>query len=87
MAAGFIFSDEVTSLVDTNGDGTLSNDEFLAHMYRSVLGREPDNDGYVWWLGELDSGAKSQTDVMVDMTQSNEYVELTVSATVDYLVG
>lgn len=50
-----------------------------------VFGREPDESGYVWWLEELDSGRRSQVDDLVDMTQSNEYVELTKKYVVDYL--
>ena len=87
MAAGFIFSEEFQGLADGDQNGTTSNTEFVTHMYLKVFAREPDNDGFVFWLGELDSGSRTQTDVLVDMTQSNEYVLLTLIATADYLVG
>ena len=56
-------------------------------MYVNVFGREPDQGGFDFWFGELDSGNRNQTDVLVDMTQSNEYVELTLNAVVDYLIA
>ena len=87
MAAGFIFSDEFQGLVDADQNGNLSSEEFLTHMYLSVFGREPDEDGYNFWFGELETGSRTQTDVLVDMTQSNEYVGATLNATVDYLVA
>jgi len=85
MAAGFIWSAEFRSLADGNGDGTISHAEFVMHMYVTVFGRAPDPGGFNWWLGELDSGRRSPTDVLVDMTQSNEYIALTLDAAAAYL--
>ena len=85
MAAGFIFSDEFQALADSNDDGVVSDAEFIDHMYRNVFGREPDADGFAWWLSELTSGRRTQTDALVEMTQSNEYVELTIDALATYL--
>jgi len=64
-----------------------------------VFGREPDEDGYNWWLDQLDnglhyddpneatpeSGYQSQVQALVEMTQSNEFVELKLTGCVDYL--
>lgn len=85
MAAGFIFSDEFQGIADANDDGQVSNEEFVTHMYEKVFGREPDAGGFEFWTRELASGSKTQTDVLVDMTQSNEYVELTLRPLAGYL--
>lgn len=85
MTAGFIWSEEFLGFVDAENGNSIDNEVFLTHMYSVVFGREPDNDGFLWWLDQLDSASRTQTDVLVEMTQSNEYVELTLSATVDYL--
>ena len=85
MAAGFIWSEEFLGYVDAKDGNSILNDDFLTHMYKAVFGREPDGEGYNWWLNELDSGKRTQTDVLVDMTQSNEYVEITLLGVVDYL--
>lgn len=87
MAAGFVFSDEFQSIADTNRDDITDNLEFIDHIYLNVFGRQPDEGGLFFWLGELRSGTRTQANVLVDMTQSNEYVEQTLIAVVDYLVG
>jgi hypothetical protein len=85
MAAGFIWSEEFLGYVNAPDGNSIPNNAFLTHMYEGVFGREPDGAGYDWWLNELNSGHRSQVDVLVDMTQSNEYVELTLVGVVDYL--
>ena len=64
----------------------------MNHMYKGVFGREPDEGGFNWWMEQLrngfhgkDAGYRSQVQALVDMTQSNEYVELTAKRVVDYL--
>lgn len=86
LAEGFVFSEEFQGLADTNGDGSLNTEEFLNHMYQNVFGRAPDEGGFAFWSNELDSGNRTQANVLADMTQSNEYVEMTVNQVVDYLV-
>lgn len=85
MAGGFIWSAEFLGYVNAPDGNSIANDVFLTHMYQGVFGRAPDGDGYNWWLNELDSGNRSQVNVLVDMTQSNEYVELTMLDAADYL--
>jgi hypothetical protein len=87
IAKGFVSAPEFVAKADSDGDGALSNSEFLTHMYVNVFQREPDNEGYLWWLGQLDDGHKNSDLVLVEMTQSNEYVELTLVAAADYLVA
>jgi hypothetical protein len=87
MAGGFLWSVEFQGQADTDSSGMVSNPEFLAHMYVNVFGREPDEAGFNWWLDQLDSGDKSQTDALLDMTQSNEYVQLTLYGAQDYLLA
>ena len=83
MAGGFIASAEFQSLAAFNYDGRVDNAEFVDHMYESVFGRVADWDGFYYWFDELESGNRDKVDVFVDMTQSNEYVELTLVAVAD----
>ena len=87
MAAGFIFSEEFIGFFDAPDGNSIDNDEFVNHMYVNVFGREPDQGGFDFWFGELELGSRTQVDVLVEMTQSNEYVQLTVYSAVDYLIG
>ena len=85
MAAGFIDSSEFKALSDSDNSGVISNEEFILHMYNGVFGRDPDVGGLAWWVGQLDTEAKTQPDAFISMTQSNEYVELTVGTVADMM--
>ena len=85
MAAGFIDSSEFKALSDSDNSGVISNEEFILHMYNGVFGRAPDTGGLAWWVGQLDTEAKTQPDAFISMTQSNEYVELTVGTVADMM--
>ena len=85
LAEGFIHSDEFALLADSNQDQEISNSEFVTHMYQNVFGRAADQEGYDWWMSELDSGARDQGQAFVDFTQSNEYVIDTLTVVADYL--
>lgn len=85
MAAGFVGSDEFKGLSDANDDGVVSNAEFVTHMYEGVFERAPDQAGFDYWVGELDSERYSQSEALVAMTQSDEYVQKTYVAVADML--
>lgn len=84
MAAGFVRSPELQLKADADGDGVVADREFIIYMYRNVLGREPDREGLDFWLGELADGRRSQADVLLRMTGSNEYVLGTKSVLAGY---
>ncbi|MFT7287325.1 MAG: hypothetical protein ACI87W_001438 [Halieaceae bacterium] len=87
MVAGFVFSEEFLDFFDSvNHPDQISSDDFVTHMYQFVFGRDPDADDFNFWTGELDSGSRSQAQVVVDMTQSNEFVGLTGLAAVEFLI-
>ncbi len=46
---------------------------FVTRMYEIVLGREPESDGYDYWVSELNSGAQSASDVVLGFFFSSEY--------------
>jgi hypothetical protein len=74
MSTGFYRSEELQRTADDNGDGAVSDEEFVFHMYRGVFGREPDQDGYSYWHGELQTGERTEGAILEAMTQSDEYV-------------
>jgi len=88
MTAGFLWSDEFMSFFPGVSRPTeISSADFVNHVYASAFGREPDEAGFAYWTGELDSGARDQVEVAISMTQSNEFVALTVLDAADYLLG
>ena len=84
MAAGFIDSIEFRGYADTDIDNVISSDEFISHMYLNVFDRQPDQSGRDWWVAQLDSGNRTQASAFIDMTQSNEYVQLTLIAVAEF---
>ncbi len=81
----FLNSEEFINIADTNEDERISNDELLTHMYETAFGREADQAGYDWWMNELDTGNRSQGDVLLEMTQSNEFILLTEWVVAEYV--
>ena len=51
VSARFIDSNEFRSLYGSNP----SNAEFLTKVYQNVLGRQPEAEGYNWWLNQLNT--------------------------------
>lgn len=68
-AARFIDSDEFRALYGQAPDDA----EFLTALYDNVLDRVPDDDGYAWWLDELQSNPeKTREKVLRDFSESSE---------------
>lgn len=70
IAENFVHSNE---FVERFGDN-LSARDFLKTLYQNVLGREPDNTGYEFWLKEFERG-QSEIDILVAFTMSTENSE------------
>ena len=64
-ARGFFFSSE---FINQNVD----NGEYVARLYRTFMGREPDQAGYNAWVGQLNSGV-SREEVFNGFAQSQEF--------------
>lgn len=46
---------------------------FLTDLYKGLLGRSPDESGYRFWLGRLESGRLTRSDVVKGFAESAEY--------------
>jgi uncharacterized protein YkwD len=53
--------------------GSLSNSAFVDRVYRNVLGRAADSGGLSYWVSQLNSGALTRGDVMLNFSESAEY--------------
>ena len=62
-----------TSSEFTTTYGSLQNPEFVTLIYQNLFSRTPDQGGYDYWLGELNSGAKTKGTAMVGYSESDEY--------------
>jgi len=69
IADGFIHSNEFTSLYGSNPtDSTL-----ITLLYQNVLGRTPDQAGYVYWMNDLQHNI-SRADILVSFSESPENI-------------
>jgi hypothetical protein len=68
VAYGFIMNEEFANR-------NTSNEEFVAILYRSLLGREPDANGYNNWVNHLSSGGSRQ-EVLDGFIYSTEFESL-----------
>ncbi len=59
-----------------NRYGNLSNEEFVRLLYRNVLDREPDQEGFDHWVGVLNSGYPRGA-VMIAFSESIEFIRKT----------
>lgn len=74
LALHFTYSQEFADLYGHRP----SNEQFLSRLYHNVLGRDPDPDGYRWWLTEMATNPeKTQAKVMADFVQSPEFNDKT----------
>ncbi len=54
--------------------GSINNDRFVELVYRNVLGRKPDQEGFAAWKQFLDGGA-SRGSLMIGFSNSPEFVK------------
>jgi hypothetical protein len=71
MADAFAASQEFL-----NRYGAMSNGDYVAQLYRDVLGREADPDGLAHWTGLLDAGTATRGQILIGFSESQEAVHL-----------
>ncbi len=55
-----------------NRYGTLTNRDFVSLVYRNVLGRRADTDGFNYWIGQANRGVP-RGDIMTGFSESREF--------------
>ena len=50
----------------------ISNKSFIETLYSNVLNRSSDDEGFNYWLGQLDNLIDSRSDVLIGFSESNE---------------
>lgn len=69
VAARFIDSAEFRGLYGNDPTDAL----YLTKLYQNVLGRDPESDGYDWWLNQLQTNPeKTRAKVLADFSESFE---------------
>ncbi len=60
-------------------DYNLSDEDFLTRLYATFMNREPDDDGFNYWLGIMETGAP-RSEIVYGFTRSPEFTEKCVQA-------
>ena len=68
LAKGFFMSQEIE-------DANLSNEEYATRLYRTILDRDPDEEGFASWVKALDEGTEKLY-VLRGFVQSEEFTAL-----------
>ncbi len=68
VAAGFIGSDEFRGLYGANS----TTGEFITKLYNNALHRVPEQYGYDWWVGAVNSGAMTRESALAGFSESQE---------------
>ena len=50
-----------------------SDEEFLERAYQSELGREPDGEGFKYWLDDINLRGETREQVLANIRRSEEY--------------
>ncbi len=59
-----------------------TNKEFITRLYRTFMGREPEEDGLNYWIGELNKGA-SRASVLSGFASSDEFTNICKEYSID----
>ncbi|MEA2019428.1 MAG: DUF4214 domain-containing protein [Campylobacterota bacterium] len=68
IIGGFLDSDELLNGSDYTGD----NASFINNLYKNILGRDADTDGFNYWLNDLANDSAKEK-IIDSFLQSNEY--------------
>ena len=69
-SASFIGSAEFASIYGT--PSSVSNTRYVELLYLNTLGRTPDQSGYDYWVGRLETGQVTRSRMLADFSESNE---------------
>ena len=72
MSARFIDSAEFRTLYGASP----TSRQYVEKLYQNVLNRDGESSGITYWVGQIDSGAKSFAKVLADFSESPENVSL-----------
>ena len=68
VAQSFLVSEEFSERYGDN----VSNAKYVETLYVYVLGRNYDQDGYNYWLGNLNNGIETRYELLLGFAESDE---------------
>lgn len=71
ISQSFVDAEEFNSLFNVSND-----DSFITTLYANVLDREPDQEGFDYWLNDIANG-RTYSDILVSFSESAENIQNT----------
>jgi hypothetical protein len=68
VAESFLASSEFKEKYGEN----VSNEDYVKTLYQNILDREPDAEGYDYWLGQLNNGIEDRSELLLGFAESSE---------------
>ena len=68
VAESFLASEEFTRKYGEN----VSTAEYVNNLYKNILGRDADQEGLNYWIGQLDNGIESRSEALLGFAESAE---------------
>ena len=68
VAQSFLLSEEFKERYGAN----VTNAQYVETLYINVLGRDYDQDGYNYWLGNLNEGTETRNELLLGFSESTE---------------
>ena len=68
VAQSFLVSEEFKNRYGDN----VSNEKYVETLYINVLGRNYDQEGYNYWIGNLNNGIETRYELLLGFAESNE---------------
>ena len=68
VASSFLVSDEFAERYG----GNVTNEKYVETLYINALGRDYDQDGYDYWLGNLNNGIETRYELLLGFAESAE---------------
>tara|TARA_B100000214_G_C23963082_1_gene626294 strand:- start:1279 stop:2457 length:1179 start_codon:yes stop_codon:yes gene_type:complete len=67
-AKSFILSNEFIELYGNSA----TNENYISSLYENILGRVPDNDGFNYWLAQIEKGYEDKSELLMGFAESIE---------------
>ena len=68
VVESFLISNEFQELYGEN----ISNEKYVETLYTNILGRNYDQEGYNYWLGNLNNGLETKYELLLGFAESSE---------------
>ncbi len=73
IANSFVISQEFNNIYGS----TQTDQEYVSLLYNNILYREPDQDGFEYWISKMQDENFSKSNVLVSFSNSQEFINLT----------